>query len=74
MVKSEESAWTGIDQKLDSIQLMGWPFPLESISVNGEEIDPTLYQYDTDTKNLYLNYPFTMNDDYTVSFTEAVLA
>lgn len=66
--KGFNDAWGGISQLLDMIQFLGWSSEPAMISVNGVEVEATSYQYNETSKNLFLFYKFSMNEDYVVEF------
>ncbi|KZS13425.1 Lysosomal alpha-glucosidase [Daphnia magna] len=66
--KGSDDAWGGISQLLDTIQFMGWSSEPAKISVNGTDVETTLYEYNETSKNLFLFYKFSMNEDYVVEF------
>ncbi|XP_057366105.2 maltase-glucoamylase-like [Daphnia carinata] len=61
-------AWNGIPQLLDTVQFMGWSSEPTKISVNGVDVETTSYEYNETSKNLFLFYNFSMNEDYVVVF------
>lgn len=71
--KETASSWPGIAQKLDTIELMGWPSAPSQITVQSNEqediiLDSDKYFYIAETKRLTVLHEFDMNRAYTIMF------
>lgn len=60
------SFWTGIDQKLDLIQVLGWPTVPSLISANGVALPTSSYSYNGTKKLLAINYALDMNTNWVI--------
>lgn len=60
--------WPGIQQKLDNIQVMGWPTRPTTIRINGVAADPATYTYVDSSKRLTLTCNLDMNEINVINF------
>lgn len=60
--------WTGINQDLDLIQILGWPSAPSAISVNGTVLPSSNYSYNGTYQFLSINYALDMNTNWSINF------